>query len=84
MKIKNYKNVCNIFECRSLKRWINRYIETKNIKNIKRYGSYKVKNIYIDEIKKILKMNVEVKKRKIDSYLHIINNRLAICTVLNH
>ncbi len=29
-------------------------------------------------------MNVEVKKRKIDSYLHIINNRLAICTVLNH
>jgi hypothetical protein len=50
MKIKNYKNVYNIFECseRSLKRWINRYIETKNIKNIKRYGSYKVKNIYIN------------------------------------
>ena len=54
IKIKNYKNVCNIFECseRSLKRWINRYIEIKNIKNIKRYGSYKVKNIYINEIKK--------------------------------
>ena len=62
MKIKNYKNVCNIFECseRSLKRWINRYIETKNIKNIKRYGSYKVKNIYINEIKNILKNNPDI------------------------
>ena len=51
MKIKNYKNVCNIFECseRSLKRWINRYIETKNIKNI-----------YINEIKNILKNNPDI------------------------
>ena len=47
------------FECseRSLKRWIKRYIETKNIKNIKRYRAYKVKNIYINEIKNILKNN---------------------------
>ena len=58
-KINNYASVCKIFECseRSLKRWVERYNQNKNVERKNRkQGSYKVKKEHIkfvlDEMKK--------------------------------
>ena len=59
-KVNNYTKVCNIFECseRSLKRWVERYNQNKNIERKNRkQGSYKVKKEHIKFIKDTLKKN---------------------------
>jgi len=59
-KINNYSNVCKVFECseRSLKRWVERYNQNKNIERKNRkQGSYKVKKEHIKFIKDTLKKN---------------------------
>ena len=59
-QVNNYTKVCNIFECseRSLKRWVERYNQNKNIERKNRkQGSYKVKKEHIKFIKDTLKKN---------------------------
>ena len=59
-KVNNYTKVCNIFECseRSLKRWVERYNQNKNVERKNRkQGSYKVKKEHIKFIKDTLKKN---------------------------
>ena len=59
-KVNNYTKVCNIFECseRSLKRWVERYNQNKNIERKNRkQGSYKVKKEHIKFIKDTLTKN---------------------------
>jgi transposase len=43
IRIKNYSEVCDIFECseRSLKRWVERYNKTGNIERKPRKGNPK-------------------------------------------
>ena len=59
-QVNNYTKVCNIFECseRSLKRWVERYNQNKNVERKNRkQGSYKVKKEHIKFIKDTLKKN---------------------------
>lgn len=50
LKIKNYTKTCKIFECsiRSLKRWVEKYNKTGDVKRKKRNElSYKITKEYI-------------------------------------
>ena len=52
-KIKNYVQICEIFECseRSLKHWVERYNNTGYIiRKDREEGSYKLKNKHIKEV----------------------------------
>ena len=72
-KVKNYAEVCRIFECseRSLKRWIERYEETNNVKRKSRkQGSYKIKKEHVKFIKEVL-------KNKNDIHIKIIHRMLT-------
>ncbi len=71
IKIKHLSKVATIFNVsrRSIKRWYQKYKKNKRILNIKRYGSYKVKNKYIEEIKNILKERPDIYIRKIHKKL---------------
>lgn len=60
LKIKNQSKTCKIFGCseRSLMRWVKKYKDTKEIKRKQRkYIAYKVKQIYVDFIKKQINKN---------------------------
>jgi transposase-like protein len=60
LKIKNQSKTCKIFGCseRSLMRWVKKYNDTKEIKRKQRkYIAYKVKQIYVDFIKKQINKN---------------------------
>ena len=66
-QVNNYTKVCNIFECseRSLKRWVERYNQNKNVERKNRkQGSYKVKKEHIkfikDEIMKNKTITMEI------------------------
>ncbi len=71
IQTKNFNKVAKIFDVshRSLKRWYIKFINTKRIINKKRFGSYKVKNKYIQEIKEILKSKPDIYVREIHKKL---------------
>lgn len=58
-----YETTCKIFDCslRSLKRWIQKYIDTKNLERKKRIeGSYKVLTEHVKFIREELKNNPDM------------------------
>jgi transposase len=60
LKIKNQRKTCKIFNCseRSLIRWVKKYNNTGEIKRKPRiYTSYKVKQIHVNYMKKIINKN---------------------------
>ena len=60
LKIKNQTKTCEVFDCseRSLMRWLEKYKETSQIKRKSRtYVSYKVKQIHVNYMKKIINKN---------------------------
>ena len=62
-KVKNYAEVCKIFECseRSLKRWIEKYGKSKSVeRKSRKQGSYKIKKDHIKFIKEILKTKNDI------------------------
>jgi len=81
-KIKNFKKVCDIFECshRSLKRWVLKYDKIKNLDRKEREkGSYKIKQIHIDFIKDELRNNNDIHMHLLHQKLHNKFTDLSIC-----
>ena len=81
-KIKNFKKVCDIFECshRSLKRWVLKYDKIKNLDRKEREkGSYKIKQIHINFIKDELKNNNDIHIQLLHQKLHNKFIDLSIC-----
>ena len=81
-KIKNFKKVCDIFECthRSLKRWVIKYDKIKNLDRKKREKcSYKIKQIHINFIKDELKNNNDIHIQLLHQKLHNKFTDLSIC-----
>jgi len=71
IRIQNYSEVCDIFECseRSLKRWVERYNKTGNIeRKPRKEGSYKIKKKHIEFIKETIKNNNDIHMKE----LHIL------------
>jgi transposase len=63
LKIKNYTKTCKIFECsvRSLKRWVEKYNKTGDVKRKKRNElSYKITKEHIKFIKEIVKKDPDI------------------------
>ena len=81
-KIKNFKKVCDIFECyhRSLKRWVLKYSKIKDLDRKEREkGSYKIKQIHIDFIKDELRNNNDIHMQLLHQKLHNKFTDLSIC-----
>ena len=81
-RIKNFKKVCDIFECshRSLKRWVLKYSKIKDLDRKEREkGSYKIKQIHIDFIKYELRNNNDIHMQLLHQKLHNKFTDLSIC-----
>jgi hypothetical protein len=81
-RIKNFKKVCDIFECshRSLKRWVLKYSKIKDLDRKEREkGSYKIKQIHIDFIKDELRNNNDIHMQLLHQKLHNKFTDLSIC-----
>jgi len=80
-KIKNFKKVCDIFECshRSLKRWVIKYDKIKNLdRKERKKGSYKIKQKHINFIKDELKNNNDIHMQLLHQKLHNKYSDLSI------
>lgn len=71
-KIKNYDKVCEIFECshRSLKRWVEKYDNDKNINRKEREkGSYKITKTHVQFIKDNLKKDNTITMKQLHTLI---------------
>lgn len=90
LKIKNYTKTCKIFECsiRSLKRWVEKYNKTGDVKRKKRNElSYKITKEHIKFIKDIVKKDPDIfmenlRKKLIKKYPDLSISRQYLSVLL--